>query len=448
MKHILVVIILFFLPLISFAYIVDIAGIVLDPQGNPVENALVRLDASNMEKRTASDGSFQFSTSVNSNPKKFSNPVHFNFSVTGQRLHISLKSSKTINIYSFDLSGNLIGSVSQTLSSGLHNLTLPYPAKGITIYRLTIGGENFSFKLPINGSYSYKKPEQATPLSNVMLQKSLADTGIFMDTLIVSHHRYITYYQPQPVIANTLETISLVQCADTVYDFDGNMYQAVQIGDQIWTATNFRCTSNSNGQPIAQLTKNANEDNDTNTISFNTWVSYNRPAYASYDYKQINPLYGLHYNKNSVYSDALAPEGWHIPSREEWDTLISFLDIEKRGNVKDICSKIYWKCFQTPNSNIPGKEQNKNNKTGLGLVPNGWYRFNDFNSRQGTGWYWSKPNTNFNKYNPPSCSSGFFKIECYLTGIYYTNPFAILNDGNVCFTDEENPACGIRLIKD
>jgi len=47
------------------------------------------------------------------------------------------------------------------------------------------------------------------------------------------------------------------QVGDTVTDYDGNVYQLVKIGDQVWTASNWKCKHLADGTPIPYIDNNA-----------------------------------------------------------------------------------------------------------------------------------------------------------------------------------------------
>ncbi|MBN2461220.1 MAG: hypothetical protein JXB60_06395 [Candidatus Cloacimonetes bacterium] len=90
-------------------------------------------------------------------------------------------------------------------------------------------------------------------------------------------------------------------------DIDGNEYQIVQIGNQIWMAENLKVTHYNNGDPIPHLT----DDDD--------WISTTSGAYCVYNNEPSNAdIYGNLYNWYAVEDPrGLAPEGWHVPEDEE-----------------------------------------------------------------------------------------------------------------------------------
>ncbi|MDP8267911.1 MAG: fibrobacter succinogenes major paralogous domain-containing protein [Candidatus Tenebribacter davisii] len=101
----------------------------------------------------------------------------------------------------------------------------------------------------------------------------------------------------------------------TITDIDGNVYQTVIIGNQEWMSENLKVTHYRNGDPIPHLTDNTD------------WISTNDGAYCVYDNITSNSnTYGYLYNWFAIDTDNLAPEGWHIPSEEEWLELIGNIE--------------------------------------------------------------------------------------------------------------------------
>ena len=101
-------------------------------------------------------------------------------------------------------------------------------------------------------------------------------------------------------------------------DVDGNKYNIVVIGTQIWMAENLKTTKLSDGTEIANITVDATWAADSVAMT---------PAYCWYnnDMATNKPLYGALYNWYSVNTGALCPTGWHAPTDAEFSTLESFL---------------------------------------------------------------------------------------------------------------------------
>jgi uncharacterized protein (TIGR02145 family) len=107
-------------------------------------------------------------------------------------------------------------------------------------------------------------------------------------------------------------------CEYTYQDIDGNIYETVQIGDQLWMAENLKVTHYQNGDQIPTGFTNSEWSNldDTETGAF---AVYNDdPATAE--------TYGNLYNWYAVADDReICSEGFHVPSDAEWMILEMFL---------------------------------------------------------------------------------------------------------------------------
>lgn len=93
----------------------------------------------------------------------------------------------------------------------------------------------------------------------------------------------------------------------TVKDIDGNVYGTVLIGDFWWMAENLKSTRFNNGSGIPCIKDQSK------------WLRSNSPAYCFYQNNEdyIDTL-GLLYNWYSVSSGKLCPEGWRVPTDNEW----------------------------------------------------------------------------------------------------------------------------------
>ena len=97
-------------------------------------------------------------------------------------------------------------------------------------------------------------------------------------------------------------------CPGEVSDPDGNTYTTLEWEDQCWMKKNLRSTSFANGDAI-ELIPDAE-----------AWYSTPAPAYSWYDNDSGNEAdFGLLYNGFAVSDPRnVCPEGWHVPTDEEW----------------------------------------------------------------------------------------------------------------------------------
>lgn len=99
--------------------------------------------------------------------------------------------------------------------------------------------------------------------------------------------------------------------SNTVMDFDGNVYKTIKIGSQVWMAENLRTTHYSDGK----LVQYKDYNNDTTNVKvygrLYSWNAAMRNSAAS--------------NTNPSNVQGIAPAGWHLPSRAEWQQLADYL---------------------------------------------------------------------------------------------------------------------------
>ena len=102
-------------------------------------------------------------------------------------------------------------------------------------------------------------------------------------------------------------------CPDNpVKDFDGNTYNKVTIGTQVWLKENLKTTRYKNGNEISYVT--------------GSWLDVTFPAYCWYNDDINNKnIYGGLYNWYAVNTGILCPDGWHVPDNSDLITLSDFL---------------------------------------------------------------------------------------------------------------------------
>ena len=141
-----------------------------------------------------------------------------------------------------------------------------------------------------------------------------------------------------------------------VTDYDGNTYNTVGIGDQIWMAEDLKVTHFPDGTPITNVTSNS------------IWGDYDFTAkrYCFYN-NNSNTDYGALYtgiaamngegnsSANPSGVQGVCPDGWHIPSASEWDQLVSYLGgINVAGGKLKETGTTHWNSPNTSATNESG----------------------------------------------------------------------------------------------
>lgn len=193
----------------------------------------------------------------------------------------------------------------------------------------------------------------------------------------------------------------------TVTDIDGNIYQTVHIGNQLWMAENLKVTHYRNGDAIPHLTS----DGD--------WTSTNSGAYCVYDNTASNAdTYGNLYNWYAL-DDArnIAPEGWHVPTDDEIKELEMALgmteseanDTQWRGTNEG--SKLAGRADLWTDGVLEGNAEFC--ASGFSFLPGGFRdgSLGDFYSMFDKGYFWSSTENSI--FNAWSRNLYYYHTEVY-----------------------------------
>lgn len=169
---------------------------------------------------------------------------------------------------------------------------------------------------------------------------------------------------------------------ETVTDIDGNEYRTVQIGDQIWMAENLKVTHYRNGDPIPNVTDNTE------------WGFLSTGAWCVYDNDEENvETYGLFYNWHAVNdSRNIAPDGWHVPTDEEWKELEMHLGMSQ--NDADLYgsrgSPVGGKLKQTGTTSWNAPNTDATNESGFTVLGAGdrHYNYGTFDGMGEFAYFW------------------------------------------------------------
>lgn len=130
-----------------------------------------------------------------------------------------------------------------------------------------------------------------------------------------------------------------------IADIQGNLYNTVTIGSQVWMAENLRTTRYNNNTSIPNITTQEG------------WINLTGPGYCWYNNDiTYKPTFGALYSWYTINTGKLCPTGWHAPSDEEFNTLEINLGMDpNQVNIE------YWR----------GTDQGKQMKSTTGWVDGG-----------------------------------------------------------------------------
>ncbi len=177
----------------------------------------------------------------------------------------------------------------------------------------------------------------------------------------------------------------------TLTDWDGHVYNTVQVGAQCWMRSNLYTShfpdgsAIPNGQPGASLSSKYDP-------------YYYRLTYDA----NLTPLYGYGYNwkaltkrssTTEIDPQGVCPDGWHIPDDAEWMTLKSYTGTHYAcGGDSTYVGKALADISQWNSSTVncsPGAYPSNNNLTGFSAIAAGGYISNPFHANQ-IAYLWSR----------------------------------------------------------
>ena len=191
-------------------------------------------------------------------------------------------------------------------------------------------------------------------LSNTLLTIG-SGTGSFSGTLTglsPNTTYYIRAYATNSVGTAYGNEVSFTTI-QTVTDIDGNIYNTVQIGNQVWMSENLKTSRYRNGGLIPYVTDNTAWGNYTGA-----WSYYNNDV-------SNNAIYGKLYNWYATLGDTLCPTGWGVPTDAEWTTLTDSLGgASVAGGKMKTIGNAYW-----------NTQKEATNVSGFSALPGGYRNF-------------------------------------------------------------------------
>lgn len=266
------------------------------------------------------------------------NGLQGNYSIS-----FSSKQAGITHINAYSLNGSEIASAKVTLMSGINTFKLSLPT-GISVIQVSGNGYSYSTKIVSNGSKVEKS--SINYVGNNQSQKvSLGELPPATNLLFIEGQRllfkarsgnYSTIVTDIPT-ENKNINFEFHECVDS----DNNNYTTVTIGTQVWMAENLRTTNNGR---LANVTEPM------------LWsgACFSRPLYCDYYNNPSNSTtHGRLYNWYAALT--IAPKGWHLPTRAEWDKLQAYCGGESAGDkLKETETDGYMVGFNTGGTNQYG----------------------------------------------------------------------------------------------
>ncbi len=133
----------------------------------------------------------------------------------------------------------------------------------------------------------------------------------------------------------TLSTILFLQCSSdddntqqqptTVTDIEGNVYNTIKIGNQTWMLENLKTTTYNDGTPITEWIFGMDWGSLPNQQGLYQWASTS-DLNNIVDFEMPFDYYGALYNHFAIETGKLAPDGWRIPSQQDFIALENYLN--------------------------------------------------------------------------------------------------------------------------
>lgn len=222
-----------------------------------------------------------------------------------------------------------------------------------------------------------------------------------------------------------------------IYDNEGNSYNTVTIGSQVWMKENLKTRTYNDGTSIVRIDSNSG------------WYSnFTTPAYTVYnnDNSLIND-YGILYNwLAATNSKGVCPAGWIIPSLADWDAMIDYLGGSDVAGGK--LKQTGYEFWSSPNSAAT-------NSSGFTAIPSGmraaatgeFYHLGKL-----AAWWTSTEYDDENAYirnvwyNSGEIERGMGKFVGFSVRCINDEPLSLINEQNIDINVYPNPTTGIINI--
>lgn len=218
-----------------------------------------------------------------------------------------------------------------------------------------------------------------------------------------------TQAQVDALISNLQNEIN--ELKGEAVDNENNSYSSVSYGIKNWTIENANVVTYRDGTPIPEFT---GTNDEWKNLTTGAWCYYNDDPNNEklYNWFAVAGIYNSDSLNDSSLRKEFAPEGWHVPSRDEWTDLVNYLTSIGIYDGKSIASKTGWNSSTVSNS--PGYNQDENNSSYFNIYPVGG-RSNNFFSSGDQAFFWTSTEVLGESYGPAARGRGLHKTNTGLS---------------------------------
>lgn len=367
---------------------VTVGGVVVNRNGAAIEGAAVTLLPAGVTTVTGADGRFAFdgqSVSVDRNVSCTSAPRLDPVVVNGN-LRMSLRKRSRVEITAFGPDGRTVAAASTRLDAGNHLVRLLHRGPGLYLNLVRVDDVEYIIRgTVLNQSVGAAGVCLRRDVSMALQKSAVVAAGVYDEfTLEITSDGFVD--QEVTIDDNSdYSDLTIVQAESegTVTDIDGNVYQTVRIGEQVWMVENLRTTRYNDGEAIPLVPDTAEWGNSNvyqSTAERNNGDP--KPQYCFYN-NTTDPdtiqRFGALYNWWVVKTGKLAPEGWKVPDTADWLALRDYLlenpfetdaSTEFELVVKSMAAGIAW--MSSDEQGTIGNDFTANNLSGFSAIPAGY----------------------------------------------------------------------------
>jgi uncharacterized protein (TIGR02145 family) len=197
---------------------------------------------------------------------------------------------------------------------------------------------------------------------------TVAQPGTLLPTISLSYCTFNGWWTLPSGAGDQITATTQIQSPITVYakwtitDINGNVYNIVKIGNQLWTKENYRAISLNDGTQIYHRPNARWDSNFNDSLSY---CFYNNTTDANQQ-----RTWGALYNDTVLKTEKLAPAGWRVPTQTDWQTLqTTWSSLDTASFIQSIASNSDW--ASSTNASTPGYRLTANNRSNFNAFPTG-----------------------------------------------------------------------------